>query len=258
MSNPFDKREPGEALWPDRYPIEVLAKRKALSEREWAALYQGRPFSLKGEIFSRSRLGYWVPKEMYGQVQPVRVDDEEMPQPLIIIPPDDALGQMSLSLDASFKGRDDSDYIAMQVWVSSGSREFLIDQICGQKGFIDTLKALTSLLSKWPRISAVLIEDAANGPAIVDTIKASIPGVIELPTAGGKLARAHAVSPRFEAGDVYFPHPAIRHWINGLIIELVKFPRAKNDDQVDALTHYLAWRTKNKSGLDRLIAITQM
>lgn len=42
-SNPDDPREPGEALWPDRYPVEELEKTRANSAYEWAALYQQDP-----------------------------------------------------------------------------------------------------------------------------------------------------------------------------------------------------------------------
>jgi predicted phage terminase large subunit-like protein len=62
--------------------------------------------------------------------------------------------------------------------------------------------------------------------------------------AGGKLARAAAVSPLIEAGNVYLPHPQIRPWIKDFIEECVAFPNGAHDDQVDAMTQaLLRWHT---------------
>jgi predicted phage terminase large subunit-like protein len=41
--SPGDPRKPGEALWPDRYPLSDLAKVRAQSEYDWWSLYQGEP-----------------------------------------------------------------------------------------------------------------------------------------------------------------------------------------------------------------------
>ena len=254
--NPYDKRKPGEALWPERYPLDVLAARRAASERDWHALYQGQPRPAKGEIFSRDTLCYWYPHKS-PQPVPVRIAGKTDPQPLLMLPHETECHQYTLSGDLSFKGRDDSDYVSLQVWLGIGSKEYLIDQVHGQKSFSETLAATVSLLKKWPKIGSVLIEDAANGPAILDMLKSSVPGLIPRPTGGGKEARAHAVAPRFEAGDVILPHPTLAPWVSDLVSELISFPRAKHDDQVDALTHYLAWRTTDKSGLDRLLALSQ-
>lgn len=41
--HPDDPRSPGEALWPERFPIELLMQRRAASLTDWAGLYQQRP-----------------------------------------------------------------------------------------------------------------------------------------------------------------------------------------------------------------------
>lgn len=56
---------------------------------------------------------------------------------------------------------------------------------------------------------------------------------------GGKEARANAVSPLFEAGNVYFPHPLYKPWSEDVVEELVAFPNTSHDDDVDALTQAL-------------------
>ena len=54
------------------------------------------------------------------------------------------------------------------------------------------------------RPNAVLIEDAANGPAVCQLLRRQVPGLIAIPPKGSKASRAHAVAPLVEAGQVRF------------------------------------------------------
>ena len=56
---------------------------------------------------------------------------------------------------------------------------------------------------------------------------------------GGKVARAAAVSPLIEAGNVYLPHPQYAPWVSDFIEECAAFPNGAHDDQVDAMTQAL-------------------
>ena len=66
-----------------------------------------------------------------------------------------------------------------------------------------------------------------------------MPGIIPIEPDGSKLARAHAVTSYWEAGNVCLPHPDFAPWVKDLVGELTAFPAAANDDQVDALTQAL-------------------
>ena len=55
--------------------------------------------------------------------------------------------------------------------------------------------------------------DKANGTAVIATLKHEIQGLIAVNPEGGKEARASAVSPQIESGNVYLPHPSIAPWI---------------------------------------------
>ncbi|MDE3196541.1 MAG: phage terminase large subunit [Acidobacteriota bacterium] len=56
---------------------------------------------------------------------------------------------------------------------------------------------------------------------------------------GGKIARAAAVSPFIEAGNIYLPHSLWQPWVNDFIEECAAFPNGAHDDQVDAMTQAL-------------------
>jgi predicted phage terminase large subunit-like protein len=98
--------------------------------------------------------------------------------------------------------------------------------------FPKTLEAVRALTVKWPSASAKLVEDKANGTAVIATLKHEITGLIEVNPEGGKQARAAAVSPQIEAGNVYLPHPSLYPWVPDYIAEWGMFPKGANDDMV--------------------------
>ena len=83
---------------------------------------------------------------------------------------------------------------------------------------------------------AVLIEDAANGPAVCQLLQRQIPGLIAVRPVGSKVSRAHAVAPLLEAGQLGFC-PCN----DDLITELLGFPNAAHDDLVDAFCQGVIW-----------------
>jgi predicted phage terminase large subunit-like protein len=83
---------------------------------------------------------------------------------------------------------------------------------------------------------AVLIEDAANGPAVCQLLRREIPGLIAVRPQGSKLSRAHAVAPLLEAGQLAF-----RSGNEALISELLGFPNGAHDDLVDAFCQGVIW-----------------
>ena len=84
---------------------------------------------------------------------------------------------------------------------------FLGDQVRARMDCPATMRAVRGLSQKWPGTFAKLIEDKANGSAVVQFLQNEIPGIIPVNPEGGKVARAAAVSPLVEAGNVYLPHP---------------------------------------------------
>jgi predicted phage terminase large subunit-like protein len=99
--------------------------------------------------------------------------------------------------------------------------------------------AVEEMTRKYPTATAKLVEDKANGPAVIATLRNRIGGLIAVNPEGGKIARANAVSPLVESGNVFLPHPAIAPWVEGFIEECAAFPHGRNDDQVDQMTQAL-------------------
>jgi predicted phage terminase large subunit-like protein len=142
------------------------------------------------------------------------------------------------SWDCAFKDLDTSDYVVGQAWARVGSSFLLADQVRARMDCPGTLKAVRELSRKWPRTYAKLIEDKANGSAVIQMLGRELPGLLPVNPEGGKSARAAAVSPLIEAGNVYLPHPLCAPWVNDFIEECAAFPNGAHDDQ-DAMTQAL-------------------
>jgi predicted phage terminase large subunit-like protein len=219
-------RRAGEALHPERYPLEQLeAIKSTIGARDWAALYQQHPVPDGGAIFRREWIRHYLPKD-----RPASFD------------------KMLISWDMTFKDSDDSDYVVGQVWGRKGASFYLLDQVRGRLSFTATQQAFVDLAQKWPTALEKLVEDTANGPAIIDSLKKQIRGIIPVKPDGSKTARAHAITPLFEAGNVLIPDPQVYPWALDYETELLQFPSAAHDDQVDATTQALR-RFQTRVGL---------
>ena len=229
----------GELLWPDRFSDKsIKGLEKILGSYGAAGQLQQRPAPASGGIFRRNWLRFWHPVGM--NLPPVRsqMDDGSL-FTHIQIPLPFRREQAAHSWDMSFKDTRASDYVVGQHWERLGADCFLMDQIRDQLDFPDTIKAVKGFIEDHPNATAKYVEDKANGPAVIATLRSEIPGMIAVDPEGDKVARARAVAPYVESGNVYLPHPAIAPWVEALILELMTFPNAAHDDQVDAFTQAL-------------------
>jgi predicted phage terminase large subunit-like protein len=139
----------------------------------------------------------------------------------------------------TFKDTDGTDFVCGQVWGRRGVDVFLLDQVHDRMSFVETCSRVRLLAAKWPQAFLKLVEDKANGPAVISTLRKKIGGLVPEEPTGSKVARAAACSPFVEAGNVHLPAPELAPWVDGLIEESVTFPRARHDDRVDAMSQAL-------------------
>jgi len=228
------RKEPGIPLWPEKFDADECRKiRRTQGSRNWLALYQQRPTEEKGNEIKKGWLKTWT--------------NETLPQHFDII---------ILSVDASFKATDSSSYVAIQVWGKKGPNFYLLDQDRRRMGFLDTLKAIQDMKIKWPKATGILIEDKANGPAIIETLKQKISGIIPCMPYGSKLARLRSVSPIIEAGNVFIPSPETHLWVPAYESEMLKFsPAAAENDQVDTTSQALQHLNDNGASFAAFVTI---
>jgi predicted phage terminase large subunit-like protein len=220
-------REPGEYLESARGRTveDWELKRLEVGERSWNALFQGRPSPATGNMFKRE---WW---RFYDQ--PLWVERADGSRWAI------GFDEVIASWDMTFKDTEGTDYVCGQVWGRRGVEACLLDQVHDRLSFVDTCLAVRTLAARWPQAVVKLVEDKANGPAVINQLSRKVAGLIPVEPDGSKAARAAAVSPFVEAGNVLLPAPEIAPWVDGLIEEAVSFPRAANDDRVDAMSQAL-------------------
>ena len=84
--------------------------------------------------------------------------------------------------------------------------------------------------------SRIYIEPKASGLSAAQMLKrqTSLNVIIDKAPTTDKVARVNTASPTIEAKRVYLLEDAV--WLEGFVSEVITFPNAKHDDQVDCLT----------------------
>jgi predicted phage terminase large subunit-like protein len=213
----------GVPLWPGRFDLDALRRiRSQIGPYAWHSLYQGQPAPKGGAVFKAEWFKHWT----------------ELP----------ADGVWTQSWDMTFKETDDGSYVVGQVWLQKGADFYLVDQHRERLDFARTVQAILSMSARYPKAMKKLVEDKANGPAVVSMLQRDVPGLVLVQPEGGKEARANAVQGIVAAGNVFLPHPERAvyadgrrgaPWVAQALHELTVFPAGQHDDQVDALTQYL-------------------
>jgi len=216
----------GELIHPARVP-EQIAKdlETTLGSYHKQAQLQQNPEPRSGIIFIRDQWKFY----------------KELPQ----------LDEIVVSVDCTFKNLTTSDHVAIQAWGNKGANDYLLPgRIKERMGFGATVTALRNFVAavsaKHPNVgvTAVLVEDKANGSAVIETLTDEIAGVLPINPEGGKAARAFAMQPACEAGNVFLPDSSVEPNIEDFVSTCSKFTGADggDDDEVDSMTQYCNWR----------------
>lgn len=254
-------RAPGEPLYSpliDETPEQAVARwenvKRAVGTYMFNAMYQQHPSPAKGSIFDTTWWRYWT-----DDPEQVSRDADGNPDGRVIYfdPSKAASGKWLDSWDMAFKKTDDSDYVVGQRWCRVGVNRFLIAQQRGRWSFTRSLDRVLEwgegLGPYGQYVHERIVEDKANGPAVVDTLKEKVPGLHEVsPGSDSKESRARSVTPEIEAGQVFLPHPGMAgfEWVQDYISEFREFPHGAHDDQVDATSQALSrMRTPGKGGI---------
>jgi predicted phage terminase large subunit-like protein len=214
-------RAEGAALWPEKFPLKRLMQiRQTIGSREWAALYQGRPAPIEGAIFRKE---WW---KSYSQATlPAEFE------------------RIIVSLDCAFKTGTSNDYTAAVV-IGVGKHGYYVLHVVKDRVEFPALQRRLEAMCLKFHPDAVLIEDAASGQSLIQTLKAEtrLP-VLPVKPQGDKESRAWAVTPFVESGRVLLPESAA--WLPDFLDELSSFPNAAHDDCVDAFTQAIGYLKKS-------------
>ena len=212
------QRPKGDVLQPERFTPVVVEGLKRKS-REWAGQYQQQPAPSSGVIFNPDQWKFYRSADL--------------------LPSFDIV---AISVDCAFKSAVQNDYVCIQKWGSVGPRSYLLECVTQHLGYTATKAAIKAMNNSGIRATVVLIEDKANGSAIIEELKRDDFGasVIAVTPTESKEARAYAASADCEAGNIFLPEDAM--WLAEFLRVTASFPGVRHDDIVDACTQFLNWR----------------
>lgn len=219
------RKKPGEFLQRERFgPEEDKKERKNLGVYGYAGQHDQLPTPPKGAILKGAWMEYrWLALPS-GPVEYAQFWDLKS-------------GSMA----------EDSSRAVGQLWARFQifpGRIYLIDQVKGLWDIEDELAKIkwAAKAPMWERASTKLVEDKADGMAVIRMLRDQIPGLraFRVSGRGSKSSRYRAVAPYWQAGNIWLPDETkILHaepWIDEFIGEHTTAPASAFDDQIDCST----------------------
>ena len=160
-------------------------------------------------------------------------------------------GTIIQSWDTASKDGIHNDYSVCITAKHCGNDIHVIDVFRKKLTFPELKKAAIRLVRQH-KADVLLIEDAASGQQLYQTLRAESPRGVPVPLKqkpeGDKKTRLSGVSYMIEAGQLLLPKKA--PWLAEFQSELLAFPNARFDDQVDALSQLLNWVRRRQANDD--------
>lgn len=246
---PYDPRSEGEVLWrgfltadgesPSEEELDArfaqFIEEHSRDSYKWASLYQCQPSPKDGGLFRRDCVQYYT-------APPSRMAD--------------LCDRLVISVDASFKAGRRSDPVAIVVAGKIGPTLHIIEEVNRRMSFTDTKRELQRLRHKYPA-ATILIEEKANGTALIDVLQGELARVLGFdPGNMSKEARAHLLSDWWSSKQVRLPTHQFAPWVGEYIEDFVGFGSRKHDDRVDALSqaaHYFEGKQNPLQSLQRVV-----
>lgn len=222
-------REPGEALWPERYDLAELKRiKKTVGSYWWNALYQQKPSPAAGNKFKRAWFRYF------------EIDDEHV----VLHTPGEEQERKRVPLnqcwcfqtcDPAASTKTSADYFVLATWLVTPNRDLLLrDIIRTRLEGPDQPKLFEQGYRRWnPKLQGV--ETKNMGLTLYQELRRKGLPVLDLKAETDKETRALPVMARMEAGTVYFLQGA--SWLGDYEDELLVFPNGEYDDQVDVTSY---------------------
>ncbi len=215
-------RNKGEALWKERYSLKRLKDiEKTLGKYWFSALYQQTPSPSDGAVFNKAHFKYYKDIDSYFQIGERKVLKESC--------------KYYATVDLAISTSEMADYSVVLVYAVSTCNNIFICEIIREHFDPTQHIKLVEDVNKKYQPELIGIESVQYQISLVKELSnRGLPVKKLLPTKD-KLSRALRIVAKIELGSVYFPQYA--HWLQIFENELLEFPNARHDDQVDCLSY---------------------
>jgi predicted phage terminase large subunit-like protein len=225
-------RPVGEPLWPDMFDAEALERtRKAMGNYWFSAMYQQRPTPAEGQLFKRKNFRYFTVEPDHHETGLATIHRDSGPEIY------DYKGHSVkfCTVDVAASEKQQADYTVVATWLVTEQRDLLLWDLERQQFEGPEVKLLIRRIYFEQRPAFVAIERLGHGLGVIqELVREGLP-ITRLEADKDKLARALPAVARFEEHRVFFRRDA--HYLEALEQELLAFPNAKNDDQVDVVAY---------------------
>jgi len=211
------ERRAGEALHPEREPLEILNHiREAQGEYNFAGQYQQAPAPLGGGLVKAEWFKAYTEAD-----RPTKFE------------------MVFQSWDTANKPTELSDYSVCTTWGVKEKHIYLLHVCRKRLGYPELKRAVREQAEAFSP-ATILIEDKASGTQLIqELISEGEHAVKKYEPTMDKTMRMHSVTSTIENGFVHLPDRA--GWLGEYLHELTTFPRGKNDDQADSTSQALDW-----------------
>ena len=223
--------ENGEPTAPNVLPRERLdAIKLQIGSTAYACQYLERPADDSASQIKRRWWRFYRASHVSARSpRPAGCDETS---PAVELP--ERFDRVTIAADLTF-GSLDGDYAVAQAWGSRGGGRYLLEQWRARAGFEEQVEAIAGMSRRYPGCK-VIVEKAANGAAVIETLRKRIAGVIAQKPIGKKAQRLGAIAPTVESGACYLPLGA--PWLEDFVEELAS--ATNHDDQCDTTAYAVA------------------
>lgn len=220
-------RQPGDPLWPGRFNAAQLERiRRTVGEYWWNALYQQRPAPLDGSIFKRAH----IRRYRIDGAEAVLEDGDGRQRRFLL-----AGLRKFATVDLAASTKTTADFTVVATWALTPDGDLLLlDVVRGRFEGPDQPALVRGAFERW-RQSWLAIEAVGYQLTLVQQLAREGLPVRPLKADRDKVSRALTAAARMEMGKVFFPTSA--PWLGDFEAELLAFPNAAHDDQVDTLAY---------------------
>lgn len=234
--SPWEWRKPGEALWPAKYPLAWLLRRRAVTPTwAWLALFQQRPSGATGTAFPKEHFRY-CKLEFIGGETVVTLDRSPDNLPPLTFRLKDC--RIFVAIDLALSTREGADFTAAGIFARTPEGHLCwIDLVHERMEAPDQLPLVRALFSRWPTLMAGIEAVQYQRALVQQGLRLGLP-VLPLEPHADKYTRSIPAQVLMRGHRIYFRSDLPKLYeVEKQLGEVVRGKKIEHDDLLDVLAY---------------------